>query len=234
MKNQYVGDLNDFAKYQLLRLSALIFELVLVAWMLTADDGLGDGAKIGYLREPACGDADPELFDGLATLIGEKQRSIATIEAAGLLLSGFFAAEPVPLEVEERGPYFEAIAAQASESTLVFFDPDNGLEVASTPKHRRGAEKYLYLDELTPFRAIGSSLPNCISTSPESRDTFLDIERMRVRLERELGANDPTFAAHTSHVCFLFAVRDPYAAPLREALIAHCSGSPLLSFLGER
>jgi hypothetical protein len=230
VKNQYVGDLNDFAKYQLLRLCATVFEQIIVAWMLTADDDLGDGAKIGYLREAAWRIADPKLFDGLGALVDEKQRSVAAIETAGLLPRCSFASEPVPLEVEKRQAYFEAIAADTTENTLVFFDPDNGLEVATTPKHRRGAEKYLYLDELAPFRATGSSLLIYQHFPRVQRAPY--VEAARARLEDELKAGYVTFAVHTSHVAFLFAVCGPHMMPLREALASRCADSPLLSFIG--
>ncbi len=49
MKNQYVGDVNDYLKYGLIRtlvkgrhLKAGVF------WMLTDDDKRGDGEKIEY------------------------------------------------------------------------------------------------------------------------------------------------------------------------------------------
>jgi hypothetical protein len=56
MKNQYVGDLIDFAKYGLLRALAgaggeRLFRLGLV-WYLTPDDGRDDGGRIHYLSEP--------------------------------------------------------------------------------------------------------------------------------------------------------------------------------------
>jgi hypothetical protein len=41
---------------------------------------------------------------------------------------------------------------------LVFFDPDNGLEVASVPKHHPKAGKYIYWVELLPFWLRGNAL----------------------------------------------------------------------------
>ena len=129
MKDQYVGDQNDYAKYQLLRICAGIFEEILVAWMLTAPDERTDGARIGYLKRAEWRRADPELFDGLAALVARGERRVAAVEAAELLPGCSFEADPVPLTLAERGPYFEAIAARATYDSLVFFDPDNGLEV---------------------------------------------------------------------------------------------------------
>lgn len=53
MKNQYVGDVNDYRKYGLIRAihSASGFR-ILVAWMLTRDDGRTDGQTTGYLDQP--------------------------------------------------------------------------------------------------------------------------------------------------------------------------------------
>ena len=49
MKNQYVGDVNDYRKYGLLRCLVSSGELrTLVAWMLTPDDDSSDGKLRGY------------------------------------------------------------------------------------------------------------------------------------------------------------------------------------------
>lgn len=49
MKHQYVGDINDYRKYALLRaLSSGGTNQVGVCWMLTPDDGGADGAKLAY------------------------------------------------------------------------------------------------------------------------------------------------------------------------------------------
>ena len=97
-------------------------------------------------------------------------------------------------------------------------------------KHRRGAEKYLFWDELALFREAGASVLIYQHFPRVQRGPYLD-ETLK-RLRAGLGEDYLTFAAHTSNVAFLFAVREPYAAPLREALAIRCSDSPMLSFLG--
>jgi hypothetical protein len=54
MKNQYFGDINDYRKYGLLRAwQAAGNGTLLVAWMLTPDDGSRDGGSRSYLtRSP--------------------------------------------------------------------------------------------------------------------------------------------------------------------------------------
>ena len=40
----------------------------------------------------------------------------------------------------------------------MFFDPDNGVETASVPKHHPSAGKYIFWDELMPFWRRGQML----------------------------------------------------------------------------
>lgn len=71
MKNQYFGDINDYRKYGLLR--ALRSEgdgSLLVAWMLTPEDGGRDEGLRSYLDDPdTWAKYDPELFKGQADLL---------------------------------------------------------------------------------------------------------------------------------------------------------------------
>ncbi len=72
MKLQYLGDVNDYRKYSLLRyLSDRGQFKIGVCWMLTADDAGRDGRKIGYLDQPdVWRGADPELFDLMQGIVG--------------------------------------------------------------------------------------------------------------------------------------------------------------------
>lgn len=229
MKNQYVGDQNDFVKYLLLRLCAGVFEEILVAWMLTQADGRGDGAKIGYLNLPDWREADPALLDGLAELVASGNRTLAAVESSELLPRATFFSEPLPLDEAARAAYFESIIAAAGPESLVFFDPDNGLEVASAPKKKRGAEKYVYLDELSPFAKAGASLLIYQHFPRVQREPY--IEASLARLRTILGPGHETFAARTSHVGFLFAVTEPRGRRLRKALAANHADHPLLRYI---
>ncbi|HVO55962.1 MAG TPA: hypothetical protein VMT37_16250 [Solirubrobacterales bacterium] len=229
MKNQYVGDQNDFAKYLLLRLCAQVFEEIIVAWMLTEDDGLGDGSKIGYLDLHEWREYDPVLLDGLAELVASGNRTLAAVEGSGLLPRASFFPEKVPRGADARLAYFQPIAAAAGPGSLVFFDPDNGLEVTSTPKGKRGAEKYVYLDELGPFADAGASILIYQHFPRVQRDPY--VEASLSRLRAALGPKFDTFAARTSHVGFLFGVTEELASPLREALAAEHAEHPILRYI---
>lgn len=64
MKDQYVGDINDYRKYALLRvLSAGGANRIGVCWMMTPSDGGLDGGKLAYLQQPERHrHVDPELL----------------------------------------------------------------------------------------------------------------------------------------------------------------------------
>ena len=67
MKDQYFGDISDYRKYGILRaLRSKIQGTLLVAWMLTPDDGSPDGKFRSYLEDAATWKCyGPELFVSL-------------------------------------------------------------------------------------------------------------------------------------------------------------------------
>ena len=71
VKQQYLGDANDYRKYALLRHFAEGGRIRIgVCWMLTAPDGRNDGSHLAYLDKPAkFRRFDPELFDWLQQTI---------------------------------------------------------------------------------------------------------------------------------------------------------------------
>ena len=86
MKNQYFGDINDYRKYGLLRALQSSGEFrLLVAWMLTPDDGGRDGRFRSYLQQPEeWKHFDPELFAGLAEKF-QSSSHLSLIEGSALL-----------------------------------------------------------------------------------------------------------------------------------------------------
>ncbi len=157
MKNQYFGDINDFRKFGLLRVFAAEMRIA-VCWMLTGDDGRADGNLTGYLLDEASRlrALDPALFDTLKWLVHEeKKRHVQWAKAHALIPAAHYYLEPLHDQARERLRYF---ANFHPEADIVFFDPDNGMEVASTPRGRKDSGKYLYWDELARYYARGHSL----------------------------------------------------------------------------
>ena len=81
MKEQYVGDVNDYRKYALLRHFAGAGIRIGICWMLTPPDDGPDGGKTAYLKDPErWRHYDPAVFDllksvrrsGRATAAGDR------------------------------------------------------------------------------------------------------------------------------------------------------------------
>jgi hypothetical protein len=171
MQNRYVGDVGDFAKYALLR--SIVFGDALrvgVVWCLYQDEiHNSDGRHIGYLDRAEYRDLDPELHDCLSKIVRSRRRSVWKISRAGALgESTIFFERPISIsrhiksDTKRRELLRAEWLSRALEATLdcdvVFFDPDNGLEIPSVPKTRPKAGKYIFLDELREFWNRGQSL----------------------------------------------------------------------------
>ena len=155
MKLQYLGDRRDFYKYDLL------VELgrslrppggLTVIPMLTAGDDTGEGNLRRYRRRHR----DPELHAFVQSLQRNDPGEIKRV-------AEFLTAHAAPthfmpegyLQATARGDYFAAICAQNLKDSLVFLDPDTGLEVDS-----KRNERYLHYAELRDLaaRASGDSV----------------------------------------------------------------------------
>lgn len=211
MKNQYFGDVNDYRKYGLLRAITLDTDWnLLVAWMLTPDDGGPDGGKRKYLNAPDTYERyDRPLFKGLVGLLrSAPQRSVSMIEGSDLLPRASYYSAVVPDTRRERDAWRDGLLRAAKDVDLVFLDPDNGIEVPSKPIGRKGSSKYVTLDEIKGLWNAGSSLLIYQHFRREPRDTF--VQRMAEDLRSRIGA-DFVEAFRTPHVLFLLAAQDRHA-----------------------
>ncbi len=174
MQNRYVGDVGDFAKYALLRrLSGVAEERrvrIGVVWCLYPDEAHnGDGRHVSYLQRPDFARLDTELLAVLRTLVDSDRRSIAAVTNARILPRGTVYCDAVASlpkstssmredRLRHRSDWLNACFQLTRASDLVFFDPDNGIEVKSVPKHNASSGKYIYWDELEPFWNRGQAL----------------------------------------------------------------------------
>ncbi|MEI7767765.1 MAG: hypothetical protein WCJ97_10055 [Phycisphaerae bacterium] len=160
MKNQYFGDVNDYRKYGLLRALKVPGNLPLgVCWMLTDNDGGRDGKKRDYLdNQEAYRHFDPPLYDWLCE--HHDARQVGCIERSNppLLGDAIFHAPILNNDRRDREDYFKTCGAAFQCCNLVFFDPDNGLEVPSVPKGREKSRKYVYWDEVGKAFSMGASM----------------------------------------------------------------------------
>lgn len=206
MKHQYVGDVNDYVKYGLLRALTARGQLwSTIAWMLTPDDLSRDGRKLSYLAAPASWRAhDPELYDALCGIVERGARTVEAVDTAGILPGARFQVELVPRNREARRAYFARTLEMASNRELLFFDPDNGLEVASCPAGRSGSEKYLLWNELTDAYQVGHSVLVYQHFPRQAREAY--VLAMAEQIGERTGACD-VFAFRTAGVVFLLATQ---------------------------
>lgn len=182
MQDRYAGDLGDFLKLGLLDWLAASNRsdppLSLgVVWYLTDDEAHNDDGKhIAYL-DPSHRLARhlrplaPDLYDRLAEMVGNGDRSVAVLERNGVLPPGTrtyaerlsYASLPPGASTARRqlrGQWLSHALDSTLGCDLVFMDPDNGLRPANhpVPKTRTKAVKHAYIDELAPFVQRGQSL----------------------------------------------------------------------------
>ena len=202
MQDRYVGDVGDFAKYGLLRrlVGAADEQLIRLAvvWCLFPDETHNnDGRHVSYLSRGEFEGLDDTLLAALQRIVSSGRRCISAVSSGGLFPDGTIfcnAAASAPAvfrpsrndRLQYRASWLDHCFAATKESDLVFFDPDNGIEVASVPKHHPSAGKYVYWDELTRFWERGHSLlvyHHLNRTMPAARQ----VSELRDRFQEMLG-----------------------------------------------
>jgi hypothetical protein len=207
VKNQYFGDINDYRKYGLLRILTNHGQIrTAVCWMLTPDDGRGDGGFIDYLED---GDKwrhfDEPLFDVLRELVlGQNLRDVRGAETSAVLPASRFAPGFLPDDADGRVRYFDAFVELARGCELVFFDPDNGIEVKSKPYGRKDSSKFLYWREMERLWSAGHSLLIYQHFPRAKRDAFVG-NKARELMERTRAPEIISF--RTRHVVFFLVAQ---------------------------
>ena len=217
MKNQYFGDVNDYLKYGLLRCFSRADLRVGVCWMLTPDDGRSDGGKTRYLSDAASWRGhDPPLFDTLKSTVGAGgRRHVSFVEDGSTIPNACFFSEIVPDSRLARGAWFDRALKALAVADLLFFDPDNGLEVRSKSYGSRDSSKYLYWREVRFAWERGASLLIFQHVPRERRDPYVERLVQTLRLE----ATDATvIPLRTPNVLFLSASRPEHGSATKAAL----------------
>lgn len=169
MQDRYIGDVGDFGKYGLLRgLSRGSKTKLGIIWYLFPDESHNsDGRHIRYLRRRELRHLDAQLHDRLDLLVGSGRRSVLALARSNIFPRGtVYFNKPVTPDIPSGRAARQAYRSQWSADSLsatakcglVFFDPDNGMEVKSVPRHASKSGKYIFWDELSPFWNRGQSL----------------------------------------------------------------------------
>jgi len=212
VKDQYFGDVNDYRKYGLLRGLAQEGHFHLgICWMLTVNDGRSDGGFTDYLSRPAQWRAfDAALFDSLVgALESSGARRVSLVQEMALLPGALFFSQLLSDLPGARGPYFAEMLNTFARVELIFLDPDNGLEVKSTPYGATSSSKYLYWREATEAFGRGHSLLIYQHFPRQTRAEF--IRRTALAISERLSTSHVAAAA-TSNVCFFLALQPEHAS----------------------
>jgi hypothetical protein len=217
LKDQYFCDVNDYRKYGLLRCFAEAGFRVGLRWMLTLPDQSNDGRKLEYLDDPQkWRHRDPPLFDFLKRSATANQREVRFFERTDLLPGAVFFSEHLGDDAVQRKAYFQRALAALKTTDLLFFDPDTGLEVPSTPYGRKESCRYLYWREVEEAAGAGASIVIFQHWKRENRQTMLS--RLLAELRSRVGAAG-VLSIDSPFVVFLAACkpnhRERFGAALR-------------------
>ena len=217
MKHRYFGDINDYRKYGLLRALSQATGLSLgICWLLTADDSGTDGEFRRYLHEPErWRQYDPDLYDALQRLRDPTiARSVTHAEGWQLLPGATYYQAVLHDDIEARRAYFRDGWDVMAECPLLFFDPDNGLEVSSVTRGSKDSSKYLYWEEARDAFTRGHSLV-VYQHFPRQERTGYTTRLVQEGIARLGATTVDTFA--TAHVLFLLFAQPEHATGLRQA-----------------
>lgn len=191
MKNQYFGDRRDLFKYDLL------LDLVkghgsgrlTFVPMLTPNDDSGEG----QLTQADSRGRRKVLYDFLKACLDNGQRDIRKLRE----LIPKFDVEFMPFRDaawfthEHRTSYFEAVPQDHLQQSVIFLDPDIGLETGTPGYMRRmGAEKYLLYADVTELWRRASTESVLVVYQHLQKDAGKragDVERRIVDLGKILG-----------------------------------------------
>lgn len=171
MQNRYVGDIGDFGKYGLLKSAFSTKQLRLgVNWYLTDPNELketsrNDGQYTEYEELKNC---DVDLYNTLQSLIKENKRTIEEVENRNIFPKdntifynnqlSFNGVSGIEARSKKRKDWEESGLQVLKDSQVVFFDPDNGLEVKSHSKTSIKGIKYVFYGEVVRYYEKQKSL----------------------------------------------------------------------------
>lgn len=183
--------------------------------MLTPPDGRPDGSKLGYLDQPSYERFDPALYALLKQVKkAPDARRLTLIEESEIIPSAIYVNAHVPDNLAERQLWFVGALAALKGADLVFFDPDNGLEVASKRKGQINSSKYLYCDEVEVTYGAGHSILIYQHFPREERGAFI----IRIaRILTDAVPNADVWVFRTAHVAFFLLAHPNHTRELNAA-----------------
>ena len=201
MKDHYVGDINDFKKYDLLdNIRKVLGKRILVVWMKTTSDG----SKTDYLKNELYKAHNESLYNDLSKILRDNTRTIRHAKEIGVLKGCQFFSKPLTNHQKERKVYFEEVSKLADGADLVFFDPDNG--IAPNQKGKKYRE-YIYWDEIQEIWRQKKDILLYQHFPHEKREVF--IEKIKMQCNAKLDkVNVKVFVSDTVTFVLLLHQKD--------------------------
>ena len=170
MKDQYFGDFGDYQKISLLNKLHEGRVQTTVYWMKTKDDDSTDGKHITYLQKPDVWSMyEPNIFSFLNKKVTSEKRSLTHIEKS-LFCQGIHFINKYIEDRTVRDQILKTIC-EVDTSELLFFDPDNGIEVVSINK--KNIHKYVTWHEIINTFTSGKSVLIYQHFSRVNRNLFI-------------------------------------------------------------
>jgi hypothetical protein len=141
-------------------------------------------------------------------------RRLVLIESSDILPNAIFVNSIVEDQLAAWQLWFRQAMAALADCDLVFFDPDNGLDVVSKAKGTKNSSKFLYRDEVAASYAAGHSVLIYQHFPREERSSFM------ARVAQGLRVLAPTadiWAFRTPHVVFMLLIQPRHRAALSAA-----------------
>lgn len=233
MKNKYVGDIGDYAKFGMLRglMNGLHGFNLGVNWYLTLDDDKTDGLNISYLLRPLNMIEDPELHCALKKIICCDDRQVSELEQAGILAAEFYGigkSEKLDfynnkeLRKERRNAWHQRALKKLENCNIIFLDPDNGLVPEKGSCTSSNGDKYAAYPEVCDYFNAGSSIIIYNHKNRTKLKEYLDTRFSKLR-EKMSNAKFICLAHKKIHI-FLFVIQPKHYANIEKSLREFANG----------
>lgn len=231
LKDQYFGDRRDIFKYDLLTEIALSLPsgptLTFVP-MLTCPDGKKEGSLTAYDQDLS----RDVIYSFLRDAVSTNGRRLARLRqlmpqlGVDLFLFRGDSEHDQYFEHPSRDDYFVAIPDRELSRSVLFLDPDVGLETGSVSYMRRnGLEKYLFYSELERLfhRASAKTILVVYQHLQNDKRRVRDDLRRRLRAVVQALHTSSATAVSDGEVAFLVTARDQVGEHAARVLSGYAS-----------
>lgn len=211
MKNQYFGDIHDYRKYGLIRILSDKGSIRTgICWMLTPNDTRTDGKFKDYLAKPEkYKKYDSDLYDFLGHCIKAGNRNVCEVGNSNKFSNIIFYDPILEDDAGRREQYFADMLKLFQDVDLIFYDPDNGLEVKSKKYGCKDSSKFLYWNELVESYEAGHSILIYQHFRRVNRDDFVSMNSEEIHAKT---GSQNIISFRTSHVVFFLIAQKKHSA----------------------